>query len=154
GRFHPEARGRAGELKRQLVHAALAAIDAVRAVDPRARIAHSDPIINVVPSSERPRDREAAAGYHNAQYEARDMLAGRLAPELGGSPEHLHLVGANFYSDNQGVPGGPPVEFGTPRSRPFRQLLVEAWERYRRPLFIAETGAEGSARPAWLHYVC
>jgi hypothetical protein len=23
----------------------------------------------------------------------------------------------------------------------------------RRPLFISETGAEGSARPAWLHYV-
>jgi len=32
--------------------------------------------------------------------------------------------------------------------------LVDIAERYRKPLFIAETGAEGSGRPAWLHYVC
>jgi hypothetical protein len=33
-------------------------------------------------------------------------------------------------------------------------MLVEVAERYQKPLFISETGAEGSARPAWLHYVC
>jgi len=34
------------------------------------------------------------------------------------------------------------------------EMLAEAQMRYRRPVFIAETGAEGSARAAWLHYVC
>jgi hypothetical protein len=33
-------------------------------------------------------------------------------------------------------------------------MLAEVFEHYRRPLLISETGAEGSARPAWLHYVC
>ena len=33
-------------------------------------------------------------------------------------------------------------------------MLAEAQSRYERPLFIAETGAEGTARKAWLYYVC
>jgi beta-glucosidase/6-phospho-beta-glucosidase/beta-galactosidase len=154
GKFHPATQGRAGELKRQLVRAAIAGIEAVRAVDPRARIAHSDPIINVIAGSDEPRDREAAHGYHGSQFEARDMLAGRLAPELGGRPKYLDVVGVNFYSDNQWIHGGPTVEFGKPRYRPLRELLAETWRRYERPLFIAETGAEGTARAAWLYYVC
>jgi hypothetical protein len=38
--------------------------------------------------------------------------------------------------------------------RPLADMLVEIGERYQKPVFIAETGAEGSGRPAWLHYVC
>lgn len=33
-------------------------------------------------------------------------------------------------------------------------MLEEVATRYGKPIFISETGAEGSARPAWLHYVC
>jgi hypothetical protein len=33
-------------------------------------------------------------------------------------------------------------------------MLVEFAARYDKPVFIAETGAEGSGRPAWLHYIC
>jgi beta-glucosidase/6-phospho-beta-glucosidase/beta-galactosidase len=154
GKFHPATRGRAGELKRQLVRAAIAGIEAIRDVDPRARIAHSDPIINVLPRSDRAEDVEAAVGYHRSQFESRDMLCGRLAPELGGKPDYLDIVGINFYSDNQWILGGPTVEFGNPRYRPLRELLRETHERYGRPLFIAETGAEGSARAAWLFYIC
>jgi hypothetical protein len=32
-------------------------------------------------------------------------------------------------------------------------MLQEVHERFRRPLFIAETGIEDNARPAWLRYV-
>ena len=28
------------------------------------------------------------------------------------------------------------------------------WRRFERPILIAETGAEGSGRASWLHYVC
>jgi hypothetical protein len=37
--------------------------------------------------------------------------------------------------------------------RPLSDLLRDVHARYRRPLCIAETGAEGSARAAWLYYV-
>src|SRR3712207_3880564 len=33
-------------------------------------------------------------------------------------------------------------------------MLKEAQQRYGRPIFLAETGAEGSSRAAWLNYVC
>ena len=33
-------------------------------------------------------------------------------------------------------------------------MLRESHERYGRPIFIAETGAEGDLRPGWLQYVC
>ncbi len=38
--------------------------------------------------------------------------------------------------------------------RPLGDMLVEMAERYGKPLFLSETGAEGSGQPAWLHYVC
>jgi hypothetical protein len=34
-----------------------------------------------------------------------------------------------------------------------REILREAWERYGRPLILAETGAQDGARAAWLRYV-
>src|SRR5205085_7541872 len=38
--------------------------------------------------------------------------------------------------------------------RPLSDQLIEVSERYGKPLLLTETGAEGSARPSWLHYVC
>jgi hypothetical protein len=37
-----------------------------------------------------------------------------------------------------------------PRRAPFSQLLVELHERYRRPLFVAETSSSGDDRSRWL----
>jgi hypothetical protein len=37
--------------------------------------------------------------------------------------------------------------------RPLSDLLFEVYERYRRPMFIAETGIEGRPRAAWLRHV-
>ena len=152
-RFHPLARGRGNELKRQLVRAAIAAIHSVRDINPRTRIMHSDPIINVVADAWRPQDRAAAQNYHQGQFEAWDMLSGRLAPELGGSPDNLDIMGANFYWDNQWILNGPTLGFGHPFYRPLSELLAELHDRYRRPILIAETGAEARNGPAWLRYV-
>src|SRR5438034_403745 len=33
-------------------------------------------------------------------------------------------------------------------------MIKAVYQRYQRPLFIAETGIEDEARPAWLRYVC
>src|SRR5690606_19368728 len=95
----PHQRWRGMELKRQLVLASIAAIEAIRHVDPRARFVAVDPVINVVPKNARQRRR--AENARLAQYHAWDMLAGHLMPELGGKPEHLDIVGINFYSHNQ-----------------------------------------------------
>ena len=149
--INPCATGRGYELKAQLARACLAAVDALWSVDSRARILHCDPAIHIVPG--RPRDRADAEGHRQAQFQAWDMLVGRLWPQLGGDERYLDVLGVNYYPNNQWVLHGPTVLRGDPRYRPFRDILREIWERYGRPLIVAETGAQDGARAEWLRYV-
>lgn len=151
--LNPRAVDRGFELKAQLVRASLAAVDAVWSVDPRARILHCDPVIHIVPDAEKPHDQDRAGECCRAQLQAWDMLAGRLWPQLGGDPRYLDVVGVNYYPSNQWVLDGPILERDDPRHRPFRELLADAWERYRRPLIVAETGSQDGDRAGWLRYV-
>ena len=41
-----------------------------------------------------------------------------------------------------------------PRYRHVSAMLQEVYDRYRRPIFVAETGIEDETRPAWLRYMC
>jgi beta-glucosidase/6-phospho-beta-glucosidase/beta-galactosidase len=152
-RFNPRARGRGFELKHQLVRAAIAATEAVWSVDPRARIVQVDPAIHVVARPDRPRDLKAAEVYRCAQFQSWDMLSGRLCSELGGKLQYLDILGVNYYSDNQWFLGGKTIGLGHSLYRPFREILAEVHQRYARPLFVAETGAESEARGPWLRYV-
>jgi hypothetical protein len=156
GIFNPFAKGRGDELKFQLLRATIAAIEAMWSVNPAIRIVHTEPMINVVASADRPQDAAPAEAHRQAQYAALDMIAGRIRPELGGREEYLGVLGVNYYVHNQWIyPGGhgKMIEPSHPRYRPVWQMLREVYERYRRPMFIAETGIEDEARPAWLRYV-
>ncbi len=154
GRFAPATVGRGGELKRQLVRAAIAATAAIRQVSPDARFITAEPTINVVSGPSDPDTLASAEMYRQTQFEAHDMLSGRQAPELGGRPDLLDIVGINFYPDNQWYLGDLTIPFGHHAFRPLRDMLAEAHARTGRPLLIAETGAEGTAKASWLHYVC
>jgi hypothetical protein len=87
-------------------------------------------------------------------YQAYDWILGLAEPELGGDRSLVDVVGWNFYPHNQWYFEGPTIPMGHHEYRPLADMLVEVAERYGKPLFISETGAEGSGRPAWLHYVC
>jgi beta-glucosidase/6-phospho-beta-glucosidase/beta-galactosidase len=152
--LNPFAESRGGELKRILVRATIAAIDAIRTVDPRARFVSAEPLIYIFPKSGGQRDVQEAEAYNHVQFEAMDLLCGRLEPELGGGPEYLDIVGINYYYNNQWVDHGPAVCLGNSMYRPLRELLGWVYDRYaKRPFFIAETGTEGVGRAAWLHFV-
>ncbi|HEY0206868.1 MAG TPA: hypothetical protein VGC15_22280, partial [Acetobacteraceae bacterium] len=150
-RMNPGTRGRGAELKRQLVLATLAATLAMRAAAPGTRVLAIDPVIHVVPGQGKgPRQ---AAAQTCAQFEAWDMLAGRRAPELGGGPEMLDVLGANYYWNNQWVHRGRALAPTDPRRKPLSALLAALHARYDRPLFLAETGIEGDKRADWLRSV-
>ncbi|WP_028241135.1 glycoside hydrolase family 1 protein [Stutzerimonas azotifigens] len=153
GQFNPMGVGRGAELKVQLVRASIAAIDAIRAVDPGARFVQVDPAIHIRASSDRPGPQREAEVARQAQFEAWDMLCGKAWPGLGGKPEYLDIVGINYYSNNQWYLGGATIEQGHPDYRPFKGILAEIHKRYGRPLLVAETGAEGDLRGHWLRYV-
>ena len=164
GFLNPFAKGRGPELKAQLVRAAIAAIEAVREVDPEARITHAEPIIHIATDPDYPEEAGAAEAYRQSQFQACDMIAGRFCPELGGREDYLDVIGVNYYSNNQWIhqdPNTPPsrrrkdvlLPPSHPLHRPVREMLAEVYERYRKPIFIAETGIEGDARPSWLRYI-
>lgn len=152
-RMYPLALGRGAELKRQLARAAIVGIEAVRAVEPRARFVQAEPLIHVCADPDLPETALGAEQHRSAQFEAWDMIAGRLAPELGGSEAHLDLVGANFYPDNQLFRTGTTIPLGHRFYRPLRRLLAELHARYGRPLLLTETGADEGNGPGWLRYV-
>jgi len=162
GAFNPFVTGRGFELKCQLVRASIAAMEAVWAVNTLASFVHVDPIIHVVAHPDRPEDRSLAEEYRLSQFQAWDMLGGRLWPELGGHEKYLDIIGVNYYIHNQWIYDikgfrrsheFKPLTRANPAYRPLREILREVYERYRRPMFIAETGAEDKARGPWLRYV-
>jgi beta-glucosidase/6-phospho-beta-glucosidase/beta-galactosidase len=153
GWFFPFDHHRGGELKRQLVRAWIAGVDAIRSVDPAARIVSVEPVIHTVPSPGS--DPALAEAQNNSQWEAWDMIAGRLSPELGGAERYLDVIGVNFYHDNQWeVPGGRKIHWHIsprdPRWVPFNRLLQGAYARYGRPIIIGETSHVGSGRAEWI----
>jgi beta-glucosidase/6-phospho-beta-glucosidase/beta-galactosidase len=153
GIFNPFANGRGDEMKRQLVRASVTAMTAMREINPAIRFCLIDPIINVVPRSQRKQDVEDAERYRQSQFTAWDMIAGRVEPELGGREDLLDIIGVNYYIHNQFVWNGGMIVPSDPRYRHVGDMLQELHHRYQRPLFVAETGIEDDTRPAWLRYM-
>lgn len=91
--FNPFGQDRGDELKQQLVRAAIAGMEAIRLVNPRVRFAHVEPAIHVLPNPEDPASLAQANANEAAQYDASDMLSGKLRPELGGPK----LYGSHWY---------------------------------------------------------
>ena len=149
----PYARHIGFQVKYELARAAIAGIDAVRSVDPNARILHTEPLINIIPASDDPFDISEAARFHDDQYQAMDMLLGRICPEMGGKPEYLDVLGVNFYYDNQWVHFGGKVVWDIPKDprwKPLSILLEEIYRRYNRPIAISETSHLGTGRGDWI----
>ena len=154
--FEPATRRKGSRLKRQLAAGAIAATKAIKKIDGEARVICAEPVIQVTPGSGDADEVTDAENARLSQFDAVDMLLGKTAPELGGAPGLIDLIGLNYYPDNQwyfnGGSGGF-IPMGHYAYRPLREILGEVHERYGKPLLIAETGAEGTARAAWLHYV-
>jgi len=153
GYLNPFANGRGFELKVQLARAAIEAIEAVWESLPDARIVHVDPVIHIAPRPEYPEEHETVEGHRLAQFQGWDLISGRMWEQIGGNPRYLDILGLNYYSNNQWFYGGGHIDQASPYYRPFREIAREAYERYERPMFIAETGAEDDMRPRWMHYM-
>ncbi|MBI3969905.1 MAG: glycoside hydrolase [Chloroflexi bacterium] len=153
--FAPFERGRGLEFKRQLMRAAIAGIEAIRGADPGARMVNVDPICNAVAPLDAPHLAEDAACFNTFQWQAWDMLAGKALPELGGSREHLDIVGVNYYLSGQWEhTRGTTLDYDDPRRKPFRDMLRDVARRYPgHPILISETGCWRELRPVWLRDV-
>ena len=160
GQWAPFARGRGMDCKRQLVRASLAAMQAIWLRDRDVRFIHPDPAMYRRALDENdPVAVGIARDFLRARFEAWDMLAGKVEPELGGEPVYLDIIGVNYYYNNQewvirdtnnpGAYASWGMHWQSPERISFAQLLYEIHERYQRPMVVTETGSHGDLRERW-----
>jgi hypothetical protein len=143
-----------GWFKEQLVRATIAASMAIKREWPETILIGAEPLIHIAPRDRRRRTVQDAKQNLQGMYEAYDWLVGLARPELGGDGSLVDVLGWNFYPHNQWYYQGPTIPMGHHEYRPFADLLYDVAQRYQKPILLSETGAEGSAKPSWLHYVC
>ena len=85
------------------------------------------------------------------------MLAGAMAPELGGHPTYLDIVGVNFITPTVGTPGCPAPLGGHAARSAMGAVAVCYWPEVvlpvRRPVVISETSHFGAGRGRWIREV-
>lgn len=153
GYFPPVGPGEPGWFKRHLVKAAIHASRAIKERWPETTIIGAEPLIHVAPHNRRRSTVRAAERNLQGMYEAYDWILGMAEPELGGDRSLVDIIGLNFYPHNQWYRDGPTIPMGHHEYRPLCEMLLEMAERYEKPLMLSETGAEGTGKPSWLHYV-
>jgi beta-glucosidase/6-phospho-beta-glucosidase/beta-galactosidase len=154
GYFPSSRRPERGWFKHQLVTAGIGAARAIKQGWPKSTIIWAEPLIHIAPHNRRRETIRRAERNLQGMYEAYDWITGMAKPELGGDPSLVDVVGWNLYPHNQWYFGGPTIPMGHHEYRPLADMLIEMAERYRKPVFLSETGAEGTGKPSWLHYVC
>jgi hypothetical protein len=151
--FAPHARGRSVELKRQLARAAILGAEAILSAYPWAEIVSVDAMCRVTAPVGAPHLRAEADAFNDrVVFESWDMVAGRLAPELGGSRRHLGVPGINYYWTNQWELGNgtAPLADDDPRRVSLAAIIHDVWRRYDGPVLVTETSPVDERRAEWV----
>jgi beta-glucosidase/6-phospho-beta-glucosidase/beta-galactosidase len=155
----PYCRRMGWDVKYSLIRAYIHGIKSMKAIDSNLYILSTEPIVNIVPPLNASLlEIQIAHEQHEIQYQALDMLTGKICPELGGHPELIDYMGFNFYYNNQWISNlfdflpWANLELD-PRWRGLSSLLLEAYNRYGQPIVLAETSHSGEHRPNWLELI-
>jgi len=150
----PFAINSGADVKYYLCKAAIEGIKALKSVDPACRILLVEPLIKIH-EAEGELHPEDVIRHNESQFEAMDIIGGLLFPELGGHPSYLDILGVNYYYNNQWEHNG--INYWWPKylplQTPFSKLLIEFYDRYKRPMIISETGHFGEGRAEWLEFI-
>jgi len=142
------------DIKYHLCKAAITGIKALKMVDPACRIMLVEPLIKIhaVEAELHPGE---VFGHNESQFQAMDIIGGRMNPELGGDPSYLDILGFNYYYNNQWEHNGLNYVWPTHAGKlePLSSLLLIAHNRYRRPMVITETGHFGDGRADWFEQI-
>ena len=141
------------DLKYHLCKAAILGIKAIKEEEPSAIIILVEPLVKVHQNGEL--SDEQLFKINEYQFEAADMISGRICPELGGSTDLFDILGVNYYWNCQWIEGGETVYWPDSINArvPLRKLLFGAFLRYEKPIFISETGHFGEGRVEWLQEI-
>jgi len=141
------------DIKYHLCKAAILGIKKIKSIDPESCIVLVEPLVKIHFAATEALN--ATIDTNENQYQAMDIIAGRMCPELGGSEDFLEILGFNYYWNCQWEINGPPIDWPDTQQKrtPFSELLQEAYNRYQKPIFVSETGHFGSGRVEWLNEI-
>ncbi|MBD0285474.1 MAG: hypothetical protein ICV79_08630 [Flavisolibacter sp.] len=140
-------------IKYHLCRAAIKGIEAIKAIDPSAKIMMVEPLIRIHPK-EGKRITKRIREYNEGQFEAMEIITGRMHPELGGRPEYMDLAGFNYYYNNQWEHRGRSLCWKADRERrDFPGWLKAAADRYGKPVVLSETGHFKEERSLWMQQI-
>lgn len=141
------------DIKYHLCKAAILGIKKIKNTDPESHIILVEPLVSIHPSGVE--TVHEAIDLNENQFQAMDIIAGRMCPELGGSEGLLEILGFNYYWNCQWEVNGQPLDWPDSGQKriPFSELLQQAYKRYGKPLFVSETGHFGSGRVEWLNEI-
>jgi beta-glucosidase/6-phospho-beta-glucosidase/beta-galactosidase len=138
------------EIKYRLCEAAINGIQTIQRLCSDAKILMVEPLIKI--HSEEENDRQLIHDLNEIQFQAMDIVTGRICPELGGNSSLIDFVGVNYYWDCQWDHHKGPLPW--PETEPKRaklsDLLAEVYDRYEIPVVLTETGHYGDSRIPWL----
>jgi len=147
------------QVKYELMKAYIAATEAILEEDNNVRILITEPLVNMVPPLNSTDEEVAqAAEAFEGQFQVFDMLSGRICPELKGKPEYLDIMGLNYYYNNQWIIGTEERlpwlnENKDPRWKSLSDLMINVYNRYDRPVILAETSHPKEDRPKWVDFI-
>ncbi|PZX53522.1 beta-glucosidase/6-phospho-beta-glucosidase/beta-galactosidase [Algoriphagus ratkowskyi] len=141
------------DIKYHLCKAAILGIQALKETDPTCRIILVEPLVEIHNNGVVDENHLVELNQH--QFQAMDIIAGRMCPELGGKEDYLDILGFNYYWNCQWEAFGESLDWPDVQQirMPLRDMLSAAYFRYKKPFFLSETGHIGSGRVEWLEEV-
>lgn len=139
------------DMKYHLCKAAILGIKKLKNTDPECTIILVEPLVKIHPYD----DYQDVTELNKHQFQAMDIIAGRICPELGGSEDFLEILGFNYYWNCQWKGAGESLDWPDSNKdrMPFSELLQTAYDRYKKPVIISETGHFGIGRVLWLEEI-
>lgn len=146
----PYAVGNGWDIKYHLCRAAIKSIEILKAEIPDCTIVMVEPLIKV--HSDGFASDDDLIRVNEYQFEACDIISGRLCPELGGREEYLEILGANYYWNSQWTGRDDTIYWPDPERKrtPLHEMIQGLYARYKKPIFLSETGHFGSGRVEWI----
>ncbi|SFH80371.1 hypothetical protein [Halpernia frigidisoli] len=149
----PFAHGSGWDIKYHLCKAAILGIKILKQKDPFCTIVLVEPRVSVHNNGNL--SEEELFKINEYQFEAADIIAGRLCPELGGDESFLEIIGLNYYWNCQWLEGGETVYWPDAAQKrvALNKLISDVYLRYKKPIFLSETGHFGIGRVDWIEEI-
>lgn len=142
------------DIKYHLCKAAIEGIKVIKQTDKKSVVVLVEPLVKVHPGDENISEIELEE-LNSHQFQAMDIISGRICRELGGSEDLYDIVGLNYYHNNQWdhFNNTLPWPSGERKLTPLSNLLEIAYKRYNKPVVISETGHFGVGRAQWIEEI-